>query len=127
MKRAVVKSVEGFTLVEVLVALAVFGIGTIMLLQLSPRATQYSNHGRLMSTANGLAQAKMEDLIGLPSSDAFLTAGAHEDPDNPVQGVFDRSWVVTPDTPFAGMRRIEVRVSMKTIMPDSVATLVTYF
>jgi hypothetical protein len=111
-----------------MVALSIFGVGTILLMQLAPKASQYANHGRLMSEANGLAQAKLEELIGLPSSDGLLAAGTHEDDGNPIDGVFNRSWEVTENVPITGMRRIEIRVSMTTtMMADSVTTLVTYF
>ena len=125
--RQAIRNVSGFSLVEAMVALSIFGIGTILLMQLAPKATQYANHGRMMSVANGLAQAKLEELVGLPSSDGLLSAGTHEDEENPIDGVFNRSWEVTEDVPITGMRRIQIRVSMSTMMADSVATLVTYF
>ena len=125
--RRAIRSASGFSLVEAMVALSIFGIGTILLMQLAPKASQYANHGRLMSVANGLAQAKLEELIGLPSSDDLLTPGTHEDAENPIDGVFHREWEVTADVPITGMRRIEVRVGMSTVMPESVATLVTYY
>ena len=117
----------GFTIVEALVALTIFGIGTIALMQLAPRATQYANRARVMSRANALAQAKLEELRALPKLHTDLDAGAHDDPDNPIQGTFTRSWEVTADDPLVGMRRVEVRVVIPTASSDSVATLETYF
>lgn len=117
----------GFTVVEALVALTIFGIGTIMLMQLAPRATQYATHARVLSKANALAQAKVEELRGLPKLHADLTGGSHDDPGNPLEGAFERNWEVTDNDPIAGMRRVEVQVKITTASSDSVATLVTYF
>ena len=119
---------EGFSLVEALVALVIFGIGTIALMQLAPRATQYANHARALSIANGLAQAKIEELRGLPVTHGDLADGTHVDPANPIEGNYDRRWLVNADDPIAGMRRVEVRVrATQTARGDSVAVLVTYF
>ena len=119
---------SGFTIVEALVALTIFGIGTILLMQLAPRASQTANHARALSAANGLALAKIEELRGLPLAHADLTDGLHDDPDNPIGDNYERRWDVTLDDPIAGMRRVEVSVRLNnTASSDSVATLVTYF
>lgn len=119
---------SGFTLVEAMVALTIFGIGTILLMQLAPRASQTANHARSLSTANSLALAKVEDLRGLPKLHADLTDGTHDDPDNPIDDNYERRWEVTVDDPIPGMRKVEVRVRFhNTASADSVASLVTYF
>ena len=117
----------GFTIVEALVALTIFGIGTILLMQLAPRATQYATRARVMSRANALAQAKVEELRALPKLHADLGAGVHDDPLNPIEGAFTRTWEVTADDPVVGMRRVEVQVRVTTASSDSMATLETYF
>ncbi len=117
----------GFTIVEALVALTIFGIGTIVLMQLAPRATQYATHARVLSKANALAHAKVEELRALPKLHADLGAGSHTDPGNPLEGAFERSWEITDDDPIDGLRRVAVQVKITTARSDSVATLVTYF
>jgi prepilin-type N-terminal cleavage/methylation domain-containing protein len=117
----------GYTLVEAMVALVIFGVGAIALLQLAPRATQFSNRGHLVSEATNMAQAKVEELRALPSQDASLSSGTHVDPGNPIEHGFDRRWIVTSDTPMTGMNKVEVRVRFKTLSPDSVAVVTTYF
>lgn len=117
----------GFTIVEALVALTIFGIGTILLMQLAPRASQYATRARVMSRANALAQAKVEELRSLPKLHADLGAGTHDDPINPIEGAFTRTWDVVDNDPIEGMRRVEVRVRVVTSSSDSVTTLVTYF
>jgi Tfp pilus assembly protein PilV len=114
----------GFSLVEAMVALLIFGVGTIMLMQLAPKATQYANHGRKLSEANGLAQGLVEELRALPSNDALLQSGTYTDS---THAGFVRTWQVIEDNPINGMKRVEVTVSFETLRPDSSATVITYF
>jgi len=117
----------GFSLVEALVALIVFGVGAIALVQLAPRARQFATRGHQVSEASNLAQSKLEELRALPREHAELQAGLHIDTANPLAGNFDRRWLVSADDPVAGMRRVEVRVRFPTLSADSVAALSTYF
>jgi Tfp pilus assembly protein PilV len=110
-----------------MVALVIFGVGTIALLQLAPRSSQFAKRGRILSEATNLAQAKLEELRALPSADASLTAGTHVDAVNPIEHGYNRRWIVTSNTPVTGMRKVEVRVRFTTISPDSVAVVTTYF
>lgn len=119
------RGTAGFTLVEALVALVVFGVGTLLLYQLAPRATKIRGQGRRLSAATSLAQAKLEELRAVPEASADLGGGTHVDAAD--LGAFQRRWVVTPDDPIAGMRRVEMRVGFESDGPDSVAVLVTYF
>ena len=123
-KRTRRKQQGGFSLVEAMVALLIFGVGAIMLMQLAPKATQYANHGRKLSEANGLAQGLIEELRSLPTNDASLAAGSYSD--SSVTG-FVRSWAITDNDPIDGMKRVEASVSFESIRPDSVSTVVTYF
>jgi len=107
-----------------MVALVIFGIGTIMLMQLAPKATQYANHGRQLSEANGLAQSIIEELRVLSPTDVNLQAGTYSDS---LESGFVRTWEITDNTPIDGMKRVEVNVRFETRRPDSVATVVTYF
>jgi Tfp pilus assembly protein PilV len=114
----------GFSLVEAMMALLIFGVGTIMLMQLAPKASQYANHGRKLSEANGLAQGLVEELRALPTNDALLQAGTYTDS---TQAGFVRTWQVLDNNPINGMKRVEVTVSFETLRPDSAATVITYF
>jgi prepilin-type N-terminal cleavage/methylation domain-containing protein len=118
---------RGFTMVEALVTLVVFGVGILSLMQLSPRAVQFANRGKLLSSATNAAQAKVEELRALPSNDPQLEAGVHVGSGDGLPEGFLLRWQVDLDNPLPRMRRVEVRVRYSTASNDSVATLVTYF
>jgi prepilin-type N-terminal cleavage/methylation domain-containing protein len=117
----------GFTMIEALVAITIFGIGSVALLTLAPRSVGFMSRSRQVAKASQLAQAKLEELRTRTNGDADLSAGTHVDAANPIDGVFTRAWTVVDDTPIAGMRRIDVQVSFPSTSADSVAQLVTYF
>jgi prepilin-type N-terminal cleavage/methylation domain-containing protein len=119
------QSRAGFTAIEALVALSLFGVGMLALLQLAPRANHTGMQGRRIAQATSLAQAKVEELRALPSNDDDMTAGAHVDADPPTG--YARRWSVEDDTPITGMRRVVMTVSFQTSSADSVAVVTTYF
>lgn len=116
---------RGFTMVEALVALLVFGLGILMLMQLAPRSTHSGIQGHKVSEAMNLAQAKVEELRALPKLSDELTAGTHVDATG--QDAYERRWIVTEDNPIAGMKRVSVRVKFASASADSVAEITTYF
>src|SRR5262245_5529570 len=88
---------RGFTMVEAMVALVVFGLGILMLMQLAPRSTHSGIQGRRVSEAMNLAQAKVEELRALPKLAGDLTAGTHVDPS--ALDPYQRRWIVADDDP----------------------------
>jgi len=115
----------GFTMIEALIGLVVFGVGILMLSQLAPRSSHIGVRARSVSEAMNLAQGKVEELRAMPSESGDLAAGTHVDAAD--LGAFRRQWVVDDDTPMSGMRRITVRVSFETTSADSVVAVTTYF
>lgn len=115
----------GFTLVEMMIALLVFGVGVVAMAQVLPQGIEMRDRGRRMSVATSLAREQIELLRSARVNSPDLAAGTHQDPANPVDGAYRRSWVVQENTPLPGMRRIEVTVSFMTSGPDSVAQVTT--
>jgi prepilin-type N-terminal cleavage/methylation domain-containing protein len=106
------RSGGGYSLVEVLVSLAIFSIAS---LGLSSAVTNTLRSGTLsehFTAATILAQDKLEVLSapGVALSDGN---------DSPHSG-FDRSWTITPDSPEAGVSRIEVTVTWTDYGPHTV-------
>lgn len=92
---------EGFTLIEVLIALLVLMVGMagVLSLQLtSMKATGFSRHA---TEASSLAEDKVEDLRTVPVNSARFASGRDQvdargvaDPD----GLYIRTWTITPQT-----------------------------
>jgi prepilin-type N-terminal cleavage/methylation domain-containing protein len=98
--------VRGFSLVELMIAITLLGVGLLSLAGLFPVAMQRVSVGDLESRATFHAQAKIEELKALPWNN--LTASAAADT---VETVFQRGWVVLEDTPANGMKQVQVIVS----------------
>lgn len=83
---------RGFTLIEVLVAMAIFSIGILAVGSMQLAATKGSSSARLSTEAVTIAQDRAEILILLPyNSSPALDLGSHGP--NPV-GNYTVGWVV---------------------------------
>ena len=83
---------KGFTLIEVLVAMAIFSIGILAIGSMQLAATRGSSSARLSTEAVTLAQSQAETLILLPyNSSPALDTGSHGP--NPV-GAYSVGWDV---------------------------------
>lgn len=120
------KSEKGIGLIEILIALVLFGAGLSLALRTLPDSNVTMTRGRNITKATNLAQEKIEDLMAAPFSDADLTAGTHNDVENPIDRHFTRSWVVADDTPVQGMKTVDVTVSFETASNDSTVTVTTF-
>lgn len=105
------RSEQAMTLIELLVVCVIIGIAFMGLAALFPLGMKNLSDSRMRTVATDLAQQKVEELLRLAGSDADLTAGTHDDPDNPVRTTFNRSWTVTDDAPMVGMKEIVVTVN----------------
>ncbi len=116
---AVVQRTSGFTLVEVLAALAVFGIVAAGLAANTMAVVRSNRVSNELSMATTLAQDQVEQLRALDpdTNPAVLAAGTHADPNNPITvggapgGQFARQWSVTRDSPVPGLSTVTVSVS----------------
>jgi prepilin-type N-terminal cleavage/methylation domain-containing protein len=116
---------HGFTLVEMMIALVLFGVGMMALAQVLPRGLSVRDKARRMSVASSMAQEEVERLRNLPFAHADLAAGNHADPDNPIANAFRRQWTVQDNTPVDDMKRLTVTVSFPTDSADSQAVVTT--
>jgi len=107
----------GFSLIEALVAAGLLAIISLGFAIGADRAVRFNVYSRSMTTANTLAQAKVEELSSKVSTDAQLTAGSHADAANPLTaqggagGMYTRTWVVTNDAPTTGLKTVTITVS----------------
>jgi prepilin-type N-terminal cleavage/methylation domain-containing protein len=90
------KSQKGVGLIEILIAIVLFGIGVSLALRTLPESNVAMTRGRNISVATNFAQEKVEELMSIPFTDA-ISIRAHADPENPIERTFTRSWTVTDD------------------------------
>jgi prepilin-type N-terminal cleavage/methylation domain-containing protein len=110
--RALAESALGFSLVEVLVALVVVGVGALAIGLLFPRATRDIGTSERTTRAAEYLQEGVERLTSLQYNDPLLTAGAvHEDSANPLAGGYERSWTVTEDQPIPGCKTLVIEIA----------------
>ena len=115
----------GFTLVEIMIALLVFGVGIVGLANAFPNGIRTREKARRMSVATFLAKEQVERLRSLSFNHADLAAGAHAEPANAGRTGYNRRWAVVDNNPLPGMKRLTVTVSFNTDGPDSLAIMVT--
>jgi len=135
---------EGFGMVEVLAALALFSVVAVGVSAAIVSGTRANFQSRMQATASALAQNKVEQIRAIaPTSGvtpADLTLGTHSDPANPISGLegssgkFTRTWTVTGVKAYLGstvvgirpnMVRVEVHVTWTKPSPGDMS-LVTY-
>ncbi|MBZ0266787.1 prepilin-type N-terminal cleavage/methylation domain-containing protein [bacterium] len=102
------RSDAGFSLIELMIAITVLGVGILSLAGLYPMATGKVTRGDLESRATFLGQAKVEELKRVSWED--LTTSADRDT---VETVFVRDWSVQEDEPVDGMKRVNVTVAWR--------------
>ena len=122
----ILKSEKGISLLEMLVAIMLFGIGITMAMRTLPESNTITTRSRNITKATNFAQEKVEELMAAAYVDSNLDAGTHNDPLNPLENNFRRSWDVTVDAPIQGMKKVDVTVIFDTASTDSVVTLSTY-
>lgn len=120
-----IRNQRGFTMVEMMIALVLFGVGMMALAQVLPNGLSVRDKARRMSVATSMAQEEIERLRDLPYNHQDLAGGTHTDPDNPVDDAYRRSWEVQADNPVIDMKRVAVTVSFPTASADSQAVVTT--
>ncbi|MBN2071884.1 MAG: type II secretion system protein [Candidatus Krumholzibacteriota bacterium] len=120
------KSEKGAGLVEIIIAILIFGVGISAALRILPSSNSATSRAGNLTIATNLAQQKIEELMSYPYSSADLTNGSHTDPENPLDIHYTRSWNVVDDDPVSDMKRLTVMVSYQTASRDSIATMSTY-
>jgi prepilin-type N-terminal cleavage/methylation domain-containing protein len=105
---------EGFSLIEVLVAIGIFSVAILGLAVGAITITRANKTSQFHTVGTNLAQDKLEQL----KASAFAAVGAGGDVPPPVQGVaFTRNWTVTNNT--ATFKQINVTVQWTDYTPHS--------
>ena len=98
---------RGFTLIEVLIAMAIFSIGILAIGSMQVTSINSNARARMHTEGYTWVVDRIERLTTLPYDDDDLTAGNH----GPVaEGTYAISWNVQDDTPLTGTKAITVTV-----------------
>ena len=116
---------KGFSLIEILIAIAVFAIGILAVGKMQITAIKGNYFANDITKATTLAQDRMERLISLSYADSLNddadgdgTAGLddtnatadHNDPNNPIDGRYNISWNIDSDYYINNTKTIRVIV-----------------
>ncbi|MEB3323315.1 MAG: type II secretion system protein [Synechococcaceae cyanobacterium] len=104
-------SSRGFSLIELTIAISFFGIlmlGFLMTFPLGYRTVQKSE---MLTVATSHAQDEIERLKTLPFNDPDLAPGTHFDAENPIDGIYNRVWTVTENTPVDGLTTVAMGIT----------------
>jgi type IV pilus assembly protein PilV len=105
---------RGFTLIEVLIAMAIFAIGILAVASMQLSNTKNNTTGNITTQATMLARQKLEELKTVGDV-TTLTSGT--DPNNPMDadgntgGIYNRQWSVSNPLGGSTSRQITVTVS----------------
>ena len=111
---------QGYTLIEVLIALSVFAFGLLAVAAMQTTSIKVNSTAGQITERITWAQDKLEELMALPYSDPWL-----EDLGDPPEGTdsagnehqettpdgFTISWTVTDDNPLPSTKLITVTVT----------------
>ena len=98
------KGRQGFTLMEVLIALAIFSLGILAIGTMQINSANSNTGARIHTEESTWLVDRIERMAALSYDDPDLAAGAH----SVVQGAYTISWTVVEDSPVAGAKRIAV-------------------
>ena len=88
---------SGYTLIETMIAIAIFAIGFLAIASLQIAASKTNRAGSDYTQATTIATDRMERLMVLPYDDGDLdpAANPHPAPPDDMQGKYNIQWVVT--------------------------------
>jgi prepilin-type N-terminal cleavage/methylation domain-containing protein len=126
--RASAGAERGYTIIEVMIAIAIFSIGILGAWALQNRSTSGNASARNLTIGASCAADRLEQLIQLPYAHADLLAGDHapaqasDGIDNDFDGEIDEpgesgplriAWLITDDAPIPQTKTIRVDVTMR--------------
>ena len=106
---------EGYTLIEVLVAIAILSIGLLAIATMQISSIRVNDTARRMTRRATIAQDRLEYIMSLKYTHAVLTSGAHTDGSAP--SGYSISWTVSTGgalPPLTKLIRVNVTERGKT-------------
>lgn len=102
---------QGFTLIEVLIAISIFAVGLLAVATMQLSAIRVNSTAGQITTRITWAQDKLEELMALPYTDSQLQAAGSPFQETTPDGYYTISWTVTDDTPISDTKLITVTVT----------------
>ena len=100
---------QGFTLVEVLIAMAIFAIGILGVASMQITSINGNASSRMHTEATTLAVERLERLIALPYDHADLDE--LNNPHQVIEGGYTIVWNVSDDIPINATKTINITVT----------------
>jgi type IV pilus assembly protein PilV len=104
------KKNQGFTLIEVLIAMAIFAVGFLALASLQIRSISQNASSRMATDATTMAVESMERLISLPYNHAELDQGNNPHSTPTTEG-YTIEWNIQDDVPVPATKTIVINVT----------------
>ncbi|MDM8541104.1 type IV pilus modification protein PilV [Desulfococcaceae bacterium HSG9] len=106
------KQQHGFTLIEVLITMAIFSIGILALAAMQISGMSSNQFARTLATASTLAGDKIERMTLTDSDHTSLDAGtAHSETYTEGQISYTVNWTVTDDLPATGSKTVNIEIT----------------
>ena len=110
MKKKIIRSQCGFTLIEIMIAITVFAIGVLGISKMQI-ASIFGNKSAIEFTeAATWNSSKIENMLLLAYNDVELNSGATG---QIIQGIYTINWTVTQGDPVPNVKRINVVAGWK--------------
>ncbi len=113
---------EGFSLVEVMIAMSFLAIGLLAVAQLIPLGMAGVTQARVRTVAVQTAQEQMDVLKQAEYSSPALTAGDYTDS----TGTYTLNWTITDNDPVPGSKRVDLTATWANLTGTKSARLTTY-
>lgn len=103
------KKKDGYTLIEVLIALTIFAVGMLALAGMQTSAIRMNSTAGELSNLGTWAMDKIEELSALPYAHPLLDSTGN--PHQEVYRDYTISWTVIDDKPVTNIKNITVTVT----------------
>ncbi len=118
-----IRNEDGFTLIEVLVALTIFAVGLLGIAGLQYRAYDFNRNSNVRALTVGVAGMVLEEALALDEENPLFDVTALNmvwdlDPNTAATtltvnggGTYSAVWSITTATPIANVARVDVTVN----------------
>ena len=100
---------DGFTLIEVLIALTIFAVGLLAVAAMQTSAIKMNSNAGKLTNLSTWGMDKIEELSALPYSDPLLDSAGN--PHQEISGDYTISWTVIDDNPATSIKNITITVT----------------